>query len=170
MSEGGTSPTSPGPSRRRGSFADMFSNARSARPSLTAGATSAYPASITTAAAQANQQRRLSIGTLGLSGSPQSRTTPFGSLGRSRGESMSSGIEENANANTSAVEDADASATSSGQTSPFARRMSFGAQAMGQLSGRQGNAGSPTGTGTSPSLNNDKRTPPGAGGKGRGLC
>ncbi|KAK5144530.1 hypothetical protein BJ546DRAFT_371205 [Cryomyces antarcticus] len=113
-------PSGSPPSRRRASFAgqtfaDLFGRKDS---------TGANAGPITTAAAQANR-RRLSVTTLGLSGSPN-QTSPFGSL-RSRGESISSA--NSGSIDESAIEDHD-TATTSQPTTPFARRMSFGARAL----------------------------------------
>ncbi|KAH9897490.1 hypothetical protein F4778DRAFT_237401 [Xylariomycetidae sp. FL2044] len=77
-----------------------------------------------TAAAARDQRRRLSVTTLGLSGTtPSSATTPFGGYRRgSISTNNSDSIDENA------VEDDES--IKAAPTSPFARRMSFGAQAM----------------------------------------
>lgn len=86
--------------------------------------TNSYPGPITSAAAQA-QRRRLSLTTLGLSGSPNS-TSPFGSYNSRRdsyGTAGSDSIDE------SAIEDEPAGPNPTPQT-PFARRMSFGAKAL----------------------------------------
>ncbi|CZT18197.1 uncharacterized protein RCC_04037 [Ramularia collo-cygni] len=80
-----------------------------------------YPGPITSAAAQA-QRRRLSLTTLGLSGSPN-QTSPFGSY-HNRRDSYVSG---NSDAiDESAIEDEPGAS----QTTPFGRRMSFGAKAL----------------------------------------
>ncbi|KAI1780199.1 hypothetical protein F4818DRAFT_168948 [Hypoxylon cercidicola] len=77
-------------------------------------------------AAVRDQRRRLSITTLGLSGaSPNSATTPFGIRRGSISTTNSDSIDE------SAVDDEESA--KAGPTSPFARRMSFGAQAMRNL-------------------------------------
>ncbi|KAI1759200.1 hypothetical protein GGR53DRAFT_524060 [Hypoxylon sp. FL1150] len=77
-------------------------------------------------AAARDQRRRLSITTLGLSGaSPNSASTPFGIRRGSISTTNSDSIDE------SAVDDEES--TKTGTTSPFARRMSFGAQAMRNL-------------------------------------
>lgn len=98
---------------RRGSIADLFSKRDS----------SANQA----AANQANQQRRLSITTLGLSGSPTQAST-FGNRGIRRGSFSSSwGSAPNEDAVTEDLEGSPPGAT---PHSPFARRVSFGAQAL----------------------------------------
>lgn len=77
-------------------------------------------------AAARDQRRRLSVTTLGLSGaSPNSASTPFGIRRGSISTTNSDSIDE------SAVDDEES--TRAGPTSPFARRMSFGAQAMRNL-------------------------------------
>ncbi|KAJ5122835.1 hypothetical protein N7448_003968 [Penicillium atrosanguineum] len=98
---------------RRGSIADLFSKRDS----------SANQA----AANQANQQRRLSITTLGLSGSPTQAST-FGNRGIRRGSLSSSwGSAPNEDA---VAEDLEGSPPGATPNSPFARRVSFGAQAL----------------------------------------
>lgn len=77
-------------------------------------------------AAARDQRRRLSVTTLGLSGaSPNSASTPFGIRRGSISTTNSDSIDE------SAVDDEESA--KAGPTSPFARRMSFGAQAMRNL-------------------------------------
>lgn len=119
-------PTPSVPSARRASFSpgqklsELFgrSPTNSSGPPL-------YPSPIATAAAnaQAQQRRRMSITSLGLSGSPTQSST-F-SQARARQDSLSScgSIDENA------VDDSEAAPNGS-PTSPFARRMSFGARAL----------------------------------------
>ncbi|KAI1810957.1 hypothetical protein GGS20DRAFT_143069 [Poronia punctata] len=110
---------------RRGSVTSVaFSNLFNRSNSISAnGNGNARKSSVSAAAAQ-DQRRRLSVTTLGLSGaSPPSATTPFG-LRRgsiSTNNSDSTGIDE------SAIDDDEAAKM---PTSPFARRTSFGAQAM----------------------------------------
>jgi hypothetical protein len=83
--------------------------------------TQQYPGPITSAAAQA-QRRRLSLTTLGLSGSPN-QTSPFGSY-HNRRDSYVSGTSDAID--ESAIEDEPGAS----QTTPFGRRMSFGAKAL----------------------------------------
>ncbi|KAL2821023.1 hypothetical protein BJX63DRAFT_252442 [Aspergillus granulosus] len=81
--------------------------------------------------AQPNHRRRLSITTLGLSGSP-TQPLPFGSRNFRQG-SISSSVGSNSPSNMeeAVVEDIENSPPSSGMPrSPFARRFSFGAQAL----------------------------------------
>jgi hypothetical protein len=96
-----------------------------------AGNSSSFPGPITTAAASANQ-RRMSITTLGLSGSP-TQTSPFTNF-PGRRESLSSSV-----SNEDAVDDSE-SASANQPTSPFARRVSFGAQALREARGGSGSA------------------------------
>jgi hypothetical protein len=84
---------------------------------------------------QANQQRRLSISTLGLSGSP-TQTSTFGSRAFRRG-SLSSSLGSVQNNEDAVAEDAEGSSPGTTPSSPFARRVSFGAQAL-----REARAGS----------------------------
>lgn len=82
-----------------------------------------------------DQRRRLSVTTIGLSGtSPNSASTPFGLRRGSISTNNSDSIDE------SAVDDEESAKT--GPTSPFARRMSFGAQAMRSLRGGATSPGS----------------------------
>lgn len=100
--------------QRRGSLADLFS-----KPN-------ANQAAQTNQATQANQanQRRMSITTLGLSGSP-TQTNNFGSRhGSLRRGSLSSSI--GSVPNEDAIEDTEGTSPNS----QFARRVSFGAQAL----------------------------------------
>ncbi|OCK82878.1 hypothetical protein K432DRAFT_207363 [Lepidopterella palustris CBS 459.81] len=146
--------------RRRASitgqtFQDLFSrNASCGGPSTT----SAYPGPITSAAAQA-QRRRLSLTTIGLSGSPN-QTSPFSAV-RPRTESISSA--NSGSVDESPFEDDPAPSASSNPATPFARRLSFGARALRDVRTSNGNIGNSNGR---PSV--DKTlSPPIA--KGRGL-
>lgn len=137
----------PAATGRRGSLAGLFSNGR---PSLSRGGTDANnspppqqsaPGPISQAAAQA-QRRRMSLTTLGLSGSPNGGSpSTFGSY-RGRRDSLAS----SANTDESAIAEDDSPQKEDTGTSPtpFARRTSFGAKAlrdrMGSFGG--GNAGS----------------------------
>ncbi|KAH8698262.1 hypothetical protein BGW36DRAFT_294379 [Talaromyces proteolyticus] len=99
---------------------------------------SSFSGPITTAAASAQSNpRRMSITTLGLSGSP-TQTSPFSNLPPRRESLSSSGSFEEA------VDDNE-SASPNHPTSPFARRASFGAQAL-----REARGGTGTGNDNSP--------------------
>lgn len=102
--------------------------------------TSAYPGPITSAAAQA-QRRRLSLTTIGLSGSPN-QTSPFSAV-RSRAESVSSA--NSGSVDESPFEDDPAPSASSVPNTPFARRLSFGARALRDVRTSNGNIGNPNG-------------------------
>ncbi|KAF1815847.1 hypothetical protein P152DRAFT_199422 [Eremomyces bilateralis CBS 781.70] len=134
MSDKHTPPSEPPIGRRRSSIAGQWAELINRNPSSSTTGTSAYPGPIS-AAAQAQQRRRLSLTTVGLSGSPTG-SSPFSNM-RSRGESLSS-----ANSSTvdeSPFEDADATAASASVPStPFGRRMSFGARAMRETRGSAG--------------------------------
>ena len=111
--------------------------------------TSAYPSPIATAAAnaQAQQRRRTSIASLGMAGSP-TQTSAFTNM-RNRQSSFGSGSSPSTSINENAVEEADAEPNMS-PTSPFARRMSFGAKALRDVrSGASGNANGRTSTNAS---------------------
>ncbi|KAI1184672.1 hypothetical protein F5B17DRAFT_411182 [Nemania serpens] len=87
------------------------------------------------AAAARDQRRRLSVNTLGLSGaSPPSASTPFGIRRASISTTNSDSIDENA------IEDDEPAKMP--VTSPFARRTSFGAQAMRNMRTGQTSPGS----------------------------
>lgn len=134
-------PTPSSPSARRASFSpgqkisEFFgrssNNNNGAGPPL-------YPGPIATAAAnvQAQQRRRMSITSLGLSGSP-TQASAFASA-RARQESFSSGTSPSTSIDENAIEDGDAPLSAS-PTSPFARRMSFGAKALRDVKTGTGN-------------------------------
>jgi len=127
---------------RRGSFTTQtFNNIFGRSNSTSGGPTSPFPGPITTAAAQ-DQRRRMSITTLGLSGTSPTQSTPFAFGGRrgSVSTANSDSIDE------SAIDDDDSPGRSN-PTTPFARRMSFGAQALRTVRG----SGSPGATGRAPS-------------------
>lgn len=117
--------------RRRSSISASTLSELFSRPSFSAGANGAsnsppsYPGPITSAAAQA-QRRRLSLTTLGLSASPN-QTSPF-TQARSRGESLSSAT--SGSVDESPFEDEGSASATSMPPTPFARRLSFGAQAL----------------------------------------
>jgi len=134
--------------RRRASvgpqaFQDLFGRRNSLSGQQTG--TQAYPGPITTAAVQA-QRRRLSLTTLGLSGSPN-QTSPF--MSRPRTESLSS--VNSGSVDESPFEDdpppSTASGTSSVPTTPFARRLSFGARALREVRESSGGNGNSNGEG-----------------------
>ena len=128
------------------------------------------PGPISQAAAQA-QQRRMSLTTLGLSGSPNNSTSPFGSY-RGRRGSVSASTDESAIAEDDSPTQNENSGTPS---SPFARRTSFaGAKAlrdrMGSIGGGGGGNTGQNGTRSPPAPNNNKAPQNGTiSSKGRGL-
>ena len=137
---------------RRGSFTTQTFNSIFVRSNSTAGApTAPFPGPISTAASQ-DQRRRMSISTLGLSGTSPTQTTSFAFGGRrgSVSTDRSDSIDE------SAIEDDDGPGRSSNPTTPFARRMSFGAQA---LRARSNNGGSPGTSGRAPSYTTSSSLP-----------
>ena len=154
MSSESDSSIPPSPTGRRASYApgqkltDFFG--RQPPNNNTAGAISAYPGPIVAAAAnaQAHQRRRMSISTLGLSGSPN-QTSPFAV--KQRQNSMSSNGSGSPSTDESAIDESGDAANPAPST-PFARRMSFGARAMRDVRG--GGTGSfngrPPTTSTSP--------------------
>lgn len=152
MSDGNSPPDAPTNGRARRSsitsntFTALFgrSNSVSSPPSGTA----AQPAAVATSPSTG---RRMSISTLGLSGTSPIQGSPFGFPGGRRGSVSTAGsdsIDENA------IDDDDGPSSRSQPTTPYARRMSFGAQALlsartnGATSGTAGRA--PSYTTTSP--------------------
>ncbi|KAL9131867.1 MAG: hypothetical protein Q9217_000313 [Psora testacea] len=131
--ENSHSPTPSSPTHRRASFAagqklsELFG-----RSPPGANGTSSHPGPIATAAANASaqQRRRTSLAGLGLAGSPTS-TSPFSNM-RNRNSSMGSSNSPSSSIEESAVEEGDAAPNHS-PTSPFARRMSFGARALHEI-------------------------------------
>jgi hypothetical protein len=108
--------------------------------------TSAYPGTIASAAAQAQTRRRMSISTVGLSGTSPTQTSPWSATSMaghrtsfSSAGTGSSAIDENA------IEEGDAISMPS---TPFGRRMSFGAKAMQTVRGSAGAGKSPSGAGS----------------------
>ncbi|KAJ5664751.1 hypothetical protein N7462_011564 [Penicillium macrosclerotiorum] len=140
---------------RRGSIAsglpfnDLFSKQSSS---------SGNPAS----SAHANQQRRLSITTLGLSGgSPTQTSAAFGSQAFRRG-SLSSSWGSIPNNEEAVTEDPEGSSPSATPNSPFARRVSFGAQALREA--RAGSIGNGEGFNWSEALRHRAERAPSLGG------
>ncbi|KAK5110831.1 hypothetical protein LTR62_005542 [Meristemomyces frigidus] len=133
------------PSQRRSSFAGqtfagLFGTGR-ARPSFDNGNNSPpqqqYAGPIAQAAAHA-QNRRMSITTLGLSGSPTG--TPYGPY-RGRQGSISSST-NSTSIDESAIEDDNGMREPvTTPATPFARRMSFGAQALREVRSSSGSGG-----------------------------
>lgn len=104
--------------QRRSSVSNPLTNLL--RSGSTSGAT-VFPSPIN------DQRRRLSISTLGLAGtSPNGPTTPF-NLRRGSISTNSDSIDENA------VDDDEPTSAKTAPTTPFTRRMSFGASAMRNL-------------------------------------
>lgn len=123
---------------RRGSFTTQtFNNIFGRSNSASGGPTAPFPGPITTAAAQ-DQRRRMSISTLGLSGTSPTQSTPF-TFGGRRGSVSTAGSDS---FDENAIDDDDGPVRST-PTTPFARRMSFGAQALRSARG----GGSPGTTG-----------------------
>jgi len=119
------SPPAEGPPRQRRSSVTQqsFNNIFGGRSNSTSGApTASLPGPITTAVAQ-DQRRRMSISTLGLSGTSPTQQFPLGGRRGSVSTAGSDSIDENA------IDDEDGPARSN-PTTPFPRRMSFGAQAL----------------------------------------
>ncbi|OIW34430.1 hypothetical protein CONLIGDRAFT_4546 [Coniochaeta ligniaria NRRL 30616] len=122
--------------QRRSSVSNPLTNLFQ-RNGSTATATTAFPIN--------DQRRRLSISTMGLSGtSPTGVNAPF-NLRRASVSTNSDTFDENA------IDDEDPSSARTAPTTPFTRRMSFGAQAMRNLR---------VPPGTSPGGSNGRPSPP----------
>ncbi|KAF2158717.1 hypothetical protein M409DRAFT_71508 [Zasmidium cellare ATCC 36951] len=185
-------PSSPPPNRTRRSsfagetFANLFGGQRgsmSRSTSVNEGNSGSgqqqgqsYQGPITSAAAQA-QRRRLSLTTLGLSGSPN-QSSPFGSYNARRDSYGTAG--SNDSIDESAIEDEPASGPT--PQTPFGRRMSFGAKALrdvrtngggntppGQQSGTNGTS-APSSNGTTTSQKQPNGTISARDAKGRGTA
>lgn len=134
-----TSASPSSPSARRSSFSSTqrMSGFFSRSPTNNTSGAGAFPGPIATAAAQAHaqQRRRTSLSSLGLSGSP---TQSAFAAARARQSSVSSGGTSNT-IDESAIEDGDAPPTSASPTSSYGRRLSFGAEALRRA--RAGNTG-----------------------------
>ncbi len=161
MSNGNQSPGAP--DRRRASvtgqtFQDLFGRSNSYVGQQLG---QSYSGPITSAAANA-QRRRLSLTTLGLGAAP-GQTSPF-QVQRARTESISSA--NSGSVDESPFEDDYAPSTSapgSVPTTPFARRLSFGARALRDVRQGSGSIGNPNGR---PSIHKASSPPTG---RGRGL-
>lgn len=136
--------------RRRASIADLFAKQQ---PPASNSARQASPQ-------QANQ-RRLSITTLGLSGSP-TQTSAFGNQHFRRG-SMSSSFGSSApNPEDAVADDPESSSPGTTPSSPWARRVSFGAQALRDA--RAGSIGNGEGFNWSEALRSRAERAPSIGG------
>ena len=142
-------------SRRRSSFAgqtfaDLFGTGRSSVSRTSTESTSPPQATqqlagpISQAAVQA-QRRRMSITSLGLSGSPNSSTSPFNSMRGGRRDSI--GSANSGSVDESAIAEDDAAPARDPNNTPFTRRTSFGARALRDIrttsSGGGGGGGPP---------------------------
>ena len=111
--------------RRRGSMSGQFVDLFNARSSISGSnderRASMFPGSIASAAAQAQQRRRLSLSTVGLSGSPN-QASPFSAGGRPRADSISS-VSNSASLDESPFEEGDAPPSAIPQSATFGRRL-----------------------------------------------
>jgi len=139
MSANENTPTS-APQNRRGSFTTQTFNSIFGRSNSTGAPTAPFPGPISTAAAN-DQRRRMSITTLGLSGSSPTQASPFPFGRRASVSDRSDSIDE------SAIDDDDSPRRPSNTS--FTRRMSVGAQALRARS----NGGSPGASGESGGFN-----------------
>ncbi|KAL9105895.1 MAG: hypothetical protein Q9227_009006 [Pyrenula ochraceoflavens] len=157
MSDNNSPPrTPPSPTqRRRSSFAEFFgSRSSTANSSPPGGTTPAFPSSIASAAQAQQNRRRMSINTIGISGTSPTNGSAFNAFARRRG-SISSSQSSSSPAFEEAVleENEQGSAPTNTPATPFARRVSFGAQAYRDLQ-RSGsvNSGGNTNGARRPSL------------------
>jgi hypothetical protein len=153
---GNTTPPNEGRPRRGSITAQTFTSLFN-RSNSTSGGPSGLPGPIATAAAQ-DQRRRMSISTLGLSGTSPSQPSPFPFPNR-RSSVSTAGSES---IDESAIDDEEGP-NRSNPNAPFARRMSFGAQALRTV--RTGN-GSPGSSGRAPSYTTSPLPPIPAGSRG----
>ena len=144
-------------------FADLFGSGRSSMSKSTGEnsppPTQQLPGPISQAAAQAHQRRRLSLTTLGLSGSPN-QTSPFGSSFRGRNDSIGSANSGSIDESAIAEDDGAAPQANNGSApnTPFARRTSFGAKALREI--RTNSFGGGGGGGPASPGQNGTRSPP----------
>ncbi|EAW11791.1 uncharacterized protein ACLA_005470 [Aspergillus clavatus NRRL 1] len=121
-------------------FTDYFS--KSSNQGVPSGSPAAAMAS-TVPSTHPNQRRRLSISTLGLSGSP-TQTSSFGARNPRHG-SLSSSVGSLSNTDDAVIDDGENGASNVIPSSPFSRRISFGAQALRDVRGGSiGNGRYPT--------------------------
>ncbi|PQE30988.1 hypothetical protein CJF32_00006018 [Rutstroemia sp. NJR-2017a WRK4] len=131
---GNTTPPNEGRPRRGSITAQTFTSLFN-RSNSTSGGPSGLPGPITTAAAQ-DQRRRMSISTLGLSGTSPSQQSPFPFPNR-RSSVSTAGSES---IDESAIDDEEGPSRSTNP--PFAHRLSFGAQALRSVRTGGGSPGS----------------------------
>ncbi|PQE12564.1 hypothetical protein CJF30_00002434 [Rutstroemia sp. NJR-2017a BBW] len=131
---GNTTPPNEGRPRRGSITAQTFTSLFN-RSNSTSGGPSGLPGPITTAAAQ-DQRRRMSISTLGLSGTSPTQQSPFPFPNR-RASVSTAGSES---IDESAIDDEEGPSRSTNP--PFAHRLSFGAQALRSVRTGSGSPGS----------------------------
>lgn len=129
------SPPSPGAHRRRSSIADLFQPRSTGSANSNNSGTPAFPSAMSQALQnRSTPNRRVSISTsIGLSGSPTSQNSPFGNFGRRRGSIASSQDSGSPNNEDVLLEENEGPNPANTPASPFARRVSFGAQAFGSV-------------------------------------
>ncbi|KAJ8070503.1 hypothetical protein OCU04_000876 [Sclerotinia nivalis] len=132
-----TPPNEPSSRPRRGSItAQTFTNIFRSNSTSAGAPVGPFPGPISTAANQ-DHKRRVSISTLGLSGASPSQSSafPFGGRRGSVSTTASESIDE------SAIDDEEGPARGT-PTTPFTRRISFGAQALRTVRTGNGSPGS----------------------------
>lgn len=138
--------TSTSPQNRRGSVTAQAFNSIFGRSNSSGGPTAPFPGPISTASAQDQQRRRMSVSTVGLSGTSPTQASPF-----PFGRRASASTDHSDSFDESAIDDDDGLARRD-SNAPFTRRMSVGAQAL-RARTNGANAGSPGASGRSPSYN-----------------
>ncbi|EEP82936.1 predicted protein [Uncinocarpus reesii 1704] len=131
MAHESNSPPSPqSPRRRRSSFTELFQRQGNAvPPTPSSQPRPIYTSGIANAPGQ-QHQRRMSLNTLGLSGSP-TQVHPFGPPAMRRGSVSSSVMSTSPTIEQAVVEEPEGeSSPMTAPATPFARRVSFGTQAL----------------------------------------
>ncbi|KAI0139685.1 hypothetical protein BJ166DRAFT_119418 [Pestalotiopsis sp. NC0098] len=132
-----SSPPSSGSRERRGSVTSAAFSSLFQRSNSTSTGTNGN-----VAAAARDPRRRLSVTTLGLSGGPPAPASATGAFGGIRRGSISTNNSDSIDEN--AIED-DETSNRTAPTTPFARRMSFGANAMRSMRAPGGSSPGSTG-------------------------
>ncbi|KAL9619798.1 MAG: hypothetical protein Q9160_005634 [Pyrenula sp. 1 TL-2023] len=139
--------TPPSPQRRRSSIVDFISSGFS-NPSANNqnNGTPAVPGTIASAAQAQQNRRRVSINTMGMNNSPPNASS-FNAFSRRRASISSSNSSSSPVVEEAVVEENENPGPTNTPASPFARRVSFGAQAYrdirsGSVSGNNGSNGS----------------------------
>ncbi|PGH06596.1 hypothetical protein AJ80_08155 [Polytolypa hystricis UAMH7299] len=115
------------------SFTELFTRSGSSGPPQNAAGVRSSMMSAANAQAQ-QQRRRMSITTLGLSGSPP-QVSPFSNPTMRRGSVSSSVMSTSPTGDVAVMEENEQNTPMTSPTTPFARRVSFGAHALRDRAG-----------------------------------